>query len=239
MVLSELIPFIQIQLKILEILGVAPFAFKEEIGNFKKIDSRNGVFFKMKLGMIFCFVAFTSCWGLYTTMFASFEEQEKLGLHDLTYRMFVLFFTIVFPTVSVTVSPLYILSTDIITVLNFMLVLEQEALTANNVSVSSRRIRWVKLLLASFTNLSVTGPLCVTFFNAYQPSLLPFLGSVLPDVSGCAVITQLLSSMTHLVIIIFQTWLYITVTTASYFIIVHIFLMLALGLNDSLKVMMR
>jgi len=238
MVLSEVIPLFQIQLKILEILGVSPFAFQIKTNKFAKIISRNGVFFKIKLGFIFSFVTFTSCWGFYTSHLASLEEQERLGLHDATYKMFVLFFTIVFPTISITISPLYILSDDIIAVLNFMMVLERAELASHN-ETDNRRIRIVKLLLASFTTLSVIGALCVTFLNAYQPSLLPFVGSVLPYASHCTVATQLIISMTQLVILIFQTWIYIILASASYFIIVHIFLILMLGSHNSLEIMIK
>jgi len=241
MVLSEVIPFVQTQLRILELLAMSPFAFNNKSKRFEKVARPNWkdrYFFNFKMFLMFAYVSFTTLNGLYHHNFCSEEKERRLGLENPTYKMFILFFTMVFPTVCVTCSPLWILTDQIVATLNFSLEMEK----GQSGEASGRRVLTVKVILSSFTQLSITGPLSVSIFNAFQPSLIPFLGSVLPDINlgpEHGILEKGLNLTLQAVVVVFQLWFYTSAATSSFLIIGHTFLLLLFSVHTSLRFMMR
>jgi len=245
MVLLEVIPLVQIQLKLLERVGMSPFAFNSKSLQFAKIrkSSSQVTFFKLKVALIVGYVAFTTMNGIYHTSFISYETEQRLGLEDRTYKMFVLFFTLVFPAVCLTISPLFTITDDLISALNFILEFESEQpLEAKTGAEAVRRIQVVKVLLAAFTQLSITAPLGAIIFNVFQPTLLPFLGSLLQNYKLEQDYASLESGVIialHLGIILFQTWFYLVTASSGFFMIGHVFVLFVFSLHNSLKLMTR
>jgi len=98
MVLLEVMSCVRVQLRILGQFGVPPFAFNTKSGYFERTVKSRAIF-SMKVTSIVCFAVVTTLNGICHSTCCSAETARQLGLVDPTYTMFVLFFTVVFPSV--------------------------------------------------------------------------------------------------------------------------------------------